>query len=53
MGKSEKLLLKILRGASDSNIAFEQLCQLLINMGFERQGKRKKKVAKVWLLARS
>jgi hypothetical protein len=33
MGKSEKLLLKILRGTSDSNIPFEQLCQLLMNMG--------------------
>ncbi len=37
MGKSEKLLLKILRGTSDSNIPFEQLCQLLINMGFEKR----------------
>jgi len=36
MGKSEKLLLKILRGTSDSNIPFEQLCQLLENMGFEK-----------------
>jgi predicted RNA binding protein YcfA (HicA-like mRNA interferase family) len=35
MGKSEKLLLKILRGTSDGNILFDQLCQLLINMGFE------------------
>lgn len=37
MGKSEKLLLKILRGTSDSNIPFEQLCQLLMNMGFEKR----------------
>jgi predicted RNA binding protein YcfA (HicA-like mRNA interferase family) len=37
MGKLEKLLLKILRGTSDSNISFEQLCQLLINMGFEKR----------------
>lgn len=37
MGKSEKLLIKILRGTSDSNIPFEQLCQLLINMGFEQR----------------
>jgi predicted RNA binding protein YcfA (HicA-like mRNA interferase family) len=37
MGKSEKLLLKILRGASDGNISFEQLCQLLGNMGFEKR----------------
>jgi predicted RNA binding protein YcfA (HicA-like mRNA interferase family) len=37
MGKSEKLLLKILRGTSDNNIPFEQLCQLLINLGFEKR----------------
>lgn len=37
MGKSEKLLIKILRGTSDSSIPFEQLCQLLINMGFEQR----------------
>lgn len=37
MGKSEKLLLKILRGTSDGNILFDQLCQLLINMGFEKR----------------
>ncbi len=37
MGKSEKLLLKILRGTSDGNIPFEQLCQLLINTGFEKR----------------
>jgi HicA toxin of bacterial toxin-antitoxin, len=37
MGKSEKLLLKILRGTSDGNISFEQLCQLLESMGFEKR----------------
>jgi predicted RNA binding protein YcfA (HicA-like mRNA interferase family) len=37
MGKSEKLLLKILRGSSDGNIPFDQLCQLLENMGFEKR----------------
>lgn len=37
MGRSEKLLLKILRGTSDANIPFEQLCQLLENMGFEKR----------------
>jgi predicted RNA binding protein YcfA (HicA-like mRNA interferase family) len=37
MGKSEKLLLKILRGTSDGNIPFDQLCQLLISMGFEKR----------------
>jgi predicted RNA binding protein YcfA (HicA-like mRNA interferase family) len=37
MGKLEKLLLKILRGTSDGNISFEQLCQFLENMGFEKR----------------
>jgi hypothetical protein len=37
MGKSEKLLLKILRGTSDGNIPFEQLSQLLISMRFEKR----------------
>jgi predicted RNA binding protein YcfA (HicA-like mRNA interferase family) len=37
MGKAEKFLLKILRGTSDSNIPFDQLCQLLISMGFEKR----------------
>jgi predicted RNA binding protein YcfA (HicA-like mRNA interferase family) len=35
--KDVSQLLKILRGTSDSNIPFEQLCQLLINMGFEKR----------------
>ena len=34
MGKYEKLLSKILKGTSDSNINFSQLCQLLIKLGF-------------------
>jgi hypothetical protein len=37
MGKLEKLLVKILRGTSDNNIPFEQLCQLLTNLGFEKR----------------
>lgn len=37
MGKLEKLLLRILRGTSDKNIPFDQLCQLLENMGFEQR----------------
>jgi predicted RNA binding protein YcfA (HicA-like mRNA interferase family) len=37
MGKTEKLLLKVLRGVSDSNIPFDQLCQLLVNLGFEQR----------------
>ncbi len=34
MNQQDKLLTKILRGASDSNISFEQLCTLLKNLGF-------------------
>jgi hypothetical protein len=35
MGKYDKFLLKILRGSSDSNILFDELCQLLHRLGFE------------------
>lgn len=34
MGKYEKLLLQIMRGTSDANVAFDDLCQLLRRMGF-------------------
>ena len=34
MGKYEKLLLQILRGSSDTNIAFDDLRRLLLNLGF-------------------
>ena len=37
MGKWEKLLLQVLRGASDANVAFEDLCNLLGRLGFERR----------------
>jgi hypothetical protein len=37
MGKYEKLLTQILRGASDANIAFDELCQLLKRLGFEER----------------
>ena len=37
MGKYEKLLIQILRGASDANIAFDDLCQLLRRLGFEER----------------
>jgi len=37
MGKHEKLLLKILSGTSDANIHFEDLCNLLKNLGFEER----------------
>lgn len=34
MGKYEKLLLKILSGTSDANIHFDDISNLLINLGF-------------------
>jgi hypothetical protein len=37
MGKYDKLLLQILKGASDTNILFEDLCQLLRRMGFDER----------------
>jgi predicted RNA binding protein YcfA (HicA-like mRNA interferase family) len=35
MGKFEKLLSQVLRGTSDANIPFDDLCQLLRRLGFE------------------
>ncbi|MGB5975272.1 MAG: type II toxin-antitoxin system HicA family toxin [Nodosilinea sp.] len=37
MTQKDKLLLKILRGKSDTNIPFEPLCQLLRSLGFEER----------------
>lgn len=37
MGKYDKLLLRILSGTSDANIPFNDLCQLLLRMGFEER----------------
>ena len=37
MNKYEKVLLKILSGASDANIQFEDLCNLLEGLGFEKR----------------
>ncbi len=37
MGGHDKLLGKILGGASDANIAFEDLCQLLRRLGFSER----------------
>lgn len=37
MGKYEKLLDQILLGTSDANISFDDLCQLLIRLGFEER----------------
>ncbi|RJQ53348.1 MAG: type II toxin-antitoxin system HicA family toxin [Nitrospiraceae bacterium] len=37
MGKYDKLLLKILRGASDADISFSELCHLLKKFGFNER----------------
>jgi hypothetical protein len=37
MGKYDKLLSQILRGTSDANIAFDDLCWLLRRLGFEER----------------
>ncbi|MFB2938998.1 type II toxin-antitoxin system HicA family toxin [Aerosakkonemataceae cyanobacterium BLCC-F154] len=37
MSPTKKLLAKILMGSSDANIPFTQLCQLLVNLGFEKR----------------
>jgi predicted RNA binding protein YcfA (HicA-like mRNA interferase family) len=39
MDKHEKLLLEILRGASDANIRFDDLRALLRHLGFEERTK--------------
>ncbi len=35
MGKYEKLIEQILLGSSDANVDFDELCQLLLRLGFE------------------
>ncbi len=37
MSKLEKVLERILRGTSDANIDFDDLCKLLINTGFDER----------------
>jgi predicted RNA binding protein YcfA (HicA-like mRNA interferase family) len=37
MGKYDKLLLQILKGTSDANIRFDDLCKLLQYLGFEER----------------
>lgn len=37
MGKWKKLVEQILRGTSDANIAFDDLCGLLERLGFDRR----------------
>lgn len=39
MSQIEKLIQNILSGTSDANIAFKDLCQLLIHFGFEMRTK--------------
>jgi len=34
MGKYEKLILSILKGGSDANVKFKELCELLKRLGF-------------------
>ena len=37
MGKYDKLLIKILRGTSDANISFSELCQLIKKFNFNER----------------
>lgn len=37
MGKYSKLRMKILTGSADADIAFSELCQLLIRLGFNER----------------
>ena len=37
MGKHEKIIKKILRGASDANIAFDDIRGMLLHLGFEER----------------
>lgn len=37
MGRYDKLLTELLRGKSDANIEFDELCQLLRRLGFEER----------------
>lgn len=37
MGKSEKILERVLRGRSDANIEFSDLCKLLFSLGFKER----------------
>ena len=37
MGRSEKLMLQLLRGTSDANFAFDDLRMMLLHLGFEER----------------
>jgi len=39
MRKEEKLLFQVLRGTTDANIAFKDLCHLLLCLGFDERTK--------------
>ena len=39
MSRTEKVLIQILRGKSDANILFQELCHLLHSLGFEMRVK--------------
>lgn len=39
MGKWDKLIEQILRGGSDANIPFDDLCGLLLRLGFEMRSR--------------
>jgi hypothetical protein len=39
MAKRSKILDKILRGTSDANIGFADLCHLLVLLGFDERGR--------------
>ncbi|MEA3291562.1 MAG: type II toxin-antitoxin system HicA family toxin, partial [Pseudomonadota bacterium] len=37
MGKTEKLVQRIISGTSDANISFNPLCGLLLRLGFDER----------------
>lgn len=37
MSKAQKLLVKILQAASDQNVSFNELCNLLLSLGFKQR----------------
>ncbi len=37
MGRYDKLVARVLRGTSDANISFDDLCQLLSHLGFDKR----------------
>jgi predicted RNA binding protein YcfA (HicA-like mRNA interferase family) len=37
VAKHEKTLLQVLRGSSDSNVSFDELCSLLRHLGFDER----------------